>query len=81
MVAGKAVTPKDVEAAHRLKEYWVHGKGALKIRWDTPGDYMRCVHELEKYVTDAHGLCNVYHQAATGAAPGHGPGEQHGKGH
>lgn len=70
MVAGKAVTPKDVEAAHRLKEYWVHGEGAAKIRWGEPGDFNRCVSHLGKYVVDPKGLCNTYHEAALGVAPG-----------
>lgn len=65
-----AVTPKGVEGAHQLKEYWVHGLGAAKIRWGEPHDFDRCVLELGKYVRDPEGLCNVYHVAALGVAPG-----------
>lgn len=53
-----------------LREYWTHGEGAAKIRWGVPGDFMRCVHHLEKYVRDPKGLCNEYHVEATGVAPG-----------
>lgn len=65
-----AVTPKGLEGARRLKEYWVHGEGSLKIRWGESGDFLRCVHELEKYVVDPEGLCNTFHVAALGVAPG-----------
>lgn len=47
--------------------------------WGVPGDFDRCVTELGKYVRDAKGLCNDYHQLATGAPPGHAPGEKYGR--
>lgn len=57
--------------AARLREYWVHGKGALKIQWGVPHDFDRCVLELTKYVGDrAKGLCNIYHRSALHVAPG-----------
>lgn len=57
----------------RLKRYWVTGEGAAKIRWNTPGDFLRCVRQLTKYFpTNPKGLCNKLHVAATGGAPGHG---------
>lgn len=58
-----------------LKEFWAYGKGAAKIRWNTPGDFERCVHHLGRYVADPEGLCNVLHQMATGAPPGNAPGD------
>lgn len=58
--------------AARLREYWVHGEGAVKIRWGTPGDFNRCVRQLRKYVRDPEGLCNTYHQEALGHPPGKG---------
>jgi hypothetical protein len=67
-----AVTPAGIQGAQKLKEYWVHGPGALKIRWGTPGDFDRCVRQLEKYVRDPEGLCNTYHVAALGNPPGKG---------
>jgi hypothetical protein len=63
-------------ATERLMTYWIEGEGAAKIRWGTPGDFERCVTHLRKYVRDAEGLCSNLHQRATGARPGHAPGEQ-----
>jgi hypothetical protein len=55
----------------RLAEYWVHGKGALKIRWGTPGDFNRCVRNLRKYFPrNPEGLCNRLHTRALGVPPG-----------
>lgn len=62
-------------AARRLKEFWVHGAGAARIGWGTPGDFDRCVLQLGEHVRDPEGLCNTYHQAAVGAPPGKGHGE------
>jgi hypothetical protein len=36
--------------AEKLRRYWTRGKGALKIRWGTPGDWTRCVRQLSKYM-------------------------------
>jgi hypothetical protein len=57
----------------QLQRYWLAGKGAAKIRWNTPGDFMRCVRQLTKYFPkDPKGLCNILHTKATGGPPGHG---------
>jgi hypothetical protein len=67
----------------RIKAYWSKGKGAALIRWGTPGDYDRCLTQLGKHVHNSdmlHGLCANLHHDATGAWPGHAPGEQTGKG-
>lgn len=65
--------PSPKKGARTLRRYWTRGKGALKIRWGTPGDFKRCVRQLRKYVgPGAEGLCNVYHVAAVGAPPGKG---------
>lgn len=55
-----------------LKDYWLHGEGALKVRWGTEGSFRRCVKELNEYFPDnTEGLCaNLYHEAT-----GHWPGE------
>jgi hypothetical protein len=81
MTLGKAVTPDDYKKAHQLKAYWTKpgNPGYIKIAWGTPGDFSRCVALLGKYVSDPEGLCSNYHVAATGARPGHAPGES--KGH
>lgn len=55
----------------QLIEYWVHGKGALKVRWGTPGDFNRCVRNLRKYFPkNPEGLCNRLHTRALGVPPG-----------
>ena len=54
----------------RLMAYWTTGPGAAKLRWNTPGDYTRCVRELDRHVRDPEGLCAVLHQRATGMWPG-----------
>jgi len=57
----------------QLIEYWVHGKGAAKIRWGTPGDFNRCVRNLAKYFPrNPQGLCNRLHTRALGQPPGQG---------
>ena len=83
MVAGREVTPGDAASTERLMHYWAEGAGAAKIMWDTPGDFHRCEIELGKYVPPnmVAGLCSNLHKRATGARPGHGPGEQAGEHH
>lgn len=57
--------------AEVLRDYWEHGKGALKIRWGTPGDFTRCVRELSKYMPGrAEGYCANMHRRMTGVWPG-----------
>ena len=58
-----------VEGTERLHEYWVHGAGAAKIGWGTPGDFDRCVTELSKYIDRPEGYCNLAHHAALGIYP------------
>lgn len=53
--------------AEKLRRYWVHGKGAAKIRWGTGGDWKRCVRHLSKYLGErAKGYCQLRHKEATG---------------
>lgn len=61
----------------KLMEYWAHGEGAAKINWGVDGDFDRCVAHLSKYVSPGivKGLCSNLHVRATGARPGHAPGE------
>lgn len=66
-VPGIADTPSDYAAARRLKNYWLHGAGAAKIRWGTPGAWTRCVRHLSKYMGPrAKGYCQLRHKDATG---------------
>ncbi len=68
-----------------LLKYWVHGPGAVRVRWGQPGDFDRCVKALTKETKGElserviKGTCSNLHQAATGARPGHAPSEQTGK--
>jgi HK97 family phage prohead protease len=71
--AGAVTNPKGTEQLH---EYWVHGEGAAKIGWGTPGDFDRCVHHLGKYVRDPKGYCAKAHHDALGVWPG----QEHKKG-
>jgi len=73
-------------STQRLMEYWAHGKGAQVIRWGVDGDFDRCVVAITKAVkgqlseSAIKGLCSNLHVRATGARPGHAPGESHGHG-
>jgi hypothetical protein len=63
------------EIGHQLRDYWVRGPGATKIRWNTEGDGTRCIKLLRKHVgVRAGGLCQEYHQMATGKVMGRHPG-------
>lgn len=57
---------------NRLREYWVHGKGALKIDWGVPGDFNRCRTNLAQYVKPQYlsGYCANRHYDALGFWPG-----------
>lgn len=62
----------------QLQRFWLAGKGAAMIRWNTPGDFLRCVRKLRKYFPkNPEGLCNILHTKATGGPPGHGSAEKH----
>ena len=57
--------------AEKLRRYWTVGKGGLKIRWNTPGDWTRCVRQLQKYMGPrAKGYCALRHKEMTGVWPG-----------
>lgn len=71
----------------QLKRYWLAGPGAAKIGWGSPGDFDRCRVAIQAEVSKdgaplsqrvIDGLCANLHHEATGAAPGHAPGEHHG---
>ena len=64
---GSDVFESDYAAARRLKRYWLHGPGAAKIRWGSPGDWRRCVRHLSKYMGPrAKGYCQLRHRDANG---------------
>lgn len=56
-------------SSEQLTQYWVHGKGALKVRWGTDGSMKRCIRHLRKHVIEPGGLCAKYHKLATGEWP------------
>lgn len=57
--------------AEKLRRYWTVGKGGLKIRWGTPGDWTRCVRQLNKYMGPrAKGYCALRHKEMNGMWPG-----------
>lgn len=86
MVAGRETTPGDAKIVIEGKKYWVEGGGAAKIGWGQSGDFERCITEVQAAVTKGggkpmpdsmiKGYCAELHKAATGARPGHAPGEQ-----
>lgn len=54
-----------------LRDYWLNGEGAAKIRWGTEGDFRRCVTHLREHVgSNAEGTCANLHRDATGMWPG-----------
>lgn len=53
--------------AETLRRYWTSGPGAAKIRWGQPGDFMRCVRAVSRFMgSRARGYCALRHKAATG---------------
>ena len=57
--------------AEKLRRYWTVGKGGLKIRWNTPGDWSRCHKNLAKYLGPrSKGYCALRHKEMTGMWPG-----------
>lgn len=64
----------------QLRKWAVSGAGRALFAWGTPGDFDRCV-TFYKAKTDmsdhmVKGWCATLHKLATGASPGHAPGEE-----
>ncbi|MFI8265281.1 2'-5' RNA ligase family protein [Streptomyces sp. NPDC085665] len=57
--------------AEQLRNWYVHGEGAARIGWGTPGDFERCVSVASKHMSpqDAAGYCNLRHHDALGIYP------------
>lgn len=77
MAAGTGMPPQ-------LLRYWLAGAGAAKIRWGVPGDFDRCITNIQAEVSEKgpplsdnviKGLCATLHKMSTGARPGHAPSE------
>lgn len=59
----------------QLQRSWLTGKVARRIRWGTPNDFYRCLHQARKYgipKRQAKGMCATLHHKATGQWPGKG---------
>lgn len=75
MVAGKEVSPKDVQNTERLKKFWDEG-GHGRVEWKTPGDFDQCVTAMETATKgklpdgEIKGFCANRHKEATGVWPG-----------
>ena len=53
--------------AEKLRKYWTVGEGGAKIRWNTGGDWTRCVRYLTKHLGPrARGYCALRHKEMTG---------------
>jgi hypothetical protein len=77
MAAGTGLPPQ-------LIRYWTVGEGAAKIAWNTPGDFERCIVNIQAEVSEkgaplpdrvVKGLCATLHKMTTGGSPGHGSAE------
>jgi len=74
--------------AEQLKQYWLSGAGAAKIRWGTPGDLTRCHRLVKKEVSitdmsdsDIWGFCQNLHIRKFGrpnVADGYAPDTEQG---
>jgi SPP1 gp7 family putative phage head morphogenesis protein len=58
-----------------LREWYNNGADGA-INWGEPGDFEACIAVASKYIDNPEGYCNERHQDATGAPPGHAPGEE-----
>jgi hypothetical protein len=69
----------------QFRKYWLEGAGSQVIRWGVDGDFDRCCTAINAKIEEhgskplpdheIRGLCARLHKAATGATPGHAPGE------
>jgi hypothetical protein len=71
LVADAPLTVSPDPRAEKLRRYWSTGRGGAKIRWNTPGDWKRCVRQLRKYLgVRARGYCQNMHKRSTGVWTG-----------
>jgi len=71
----------------QFQKYWLPGgAGGDAIAWGTPNDFYRCRDLINAKIAEhggkpladheISGLCATLHKEATGATPGHAPGEE-----
>lgn len=71
LTADAPLTVSPDPRAEKLRRYWSTGRGAAKIRWNTPGDWKRCVRYLSKYMgLRAKGYCQNLHKRNDGVWTG-----------
>jgi len=68
LVAAGVIKDLSQRKANRLRRYWTIGRGGRrKIKWNTGGDWTRCVRHLSKYLGPrAKGYCALRHKEMTG---------------
>jgi hypothetical protein len=68
LVAAGTVKSLSQRKANKLRRYWTTGRGGRrKIKWNTGGDWTRCVKYLAKYLGPrAKGYCALRHKEVTG---------------
>lgn len=84
IVADAPLTVSPNPKAEKLRRYWSTGRGAAKIRWNTPGDWVRCYRHLKKYMgLRAKGYCQNLHRRNDGVWTGdrRNPGGNGHRGH
>lgn len=69
----------------QFRKYWLTGAGGQAVSWGRDGDFSRCVQLINAKIeehgghplppNEINGLCATLHREATGATPGHAPGE------
>lgn len=77
MAGTEETNPAAAAAVNRLRAWAVGPEGQKHFLWGTPGDFKRC-QEFYKGKVPGHmidGWCAKLHKLATGATPGHAPGE------
>jgi hypothetical protein len=60
-------------APKALQKSYLAGKVSARIRWNTKGDFTRCVSQAKKHgmtPPTAKGFCANMHKLATGSYPG-----------
>ncbi|MFK0295642.1 2'-5' RNA ligase family protein [Streptomyces sp. NPDC090442] len=62
---------RDRGNAERLRDWYTHGEGAVRIGWGAQGDFDRCVALAGRHMSlkDARGYCNLRHHEALGIYP------------